>query len=120
MRISDWSSDVCSSDLFVEMAFFDFMLGEVEQVAANVGGIDIAARARVAGLAPAAVEMRDDLRAQRDVDRAADIAVVGRGRITADRVAIDLVGGAFAGDAAVEHIHGPADPITAATKGESS
>src|SRR3546814_6691992 len=35
---------------FVEMAFFDFMLGEVEQVAANVGGIDIAARARVAGL----------------------------------------------------------------------
>src|SRR3546814_20682736 len=79
------------------MAFFDFMLGEVEQVAANFGGIDIAARARVAGLAPAAVEMRDDLRGQRDVARAAAIAVVGRGRISVDRVALDLVGGDFAG-----------------------
>src|SRR3546814_8049269 len=57
--------------------------------------------------------MRDDLRAQRNVDRAADIAVVRRGRIAADRIDMDMVGGDFAGNAAVEHIHRAADRLAA-------
>src|SRR3546814_20369139 len=92
------------------MAFFDFMLGKVEQVAANVGGMDIAARARVTRLAPAAIEVRDDLRAQRDVDRAADVAVAGRGRIAAARVDMDMAGGDFAGGEGFANIPRAAQP----------
>ena len=72
------------------MPILDFMFGEVEQVAADARRIDEAAAAGVAGLAPAAIEVRDDLRAQSDVDGAADVAVVCRSRISADGVDMDL------------------------------
>src|SRR3546814_11226563 len=40
MRISDWSSDVCSSDLFGERAIYDVMTGHVQGVAKDIAAIE--------------------------------------------------------------------------------
>ena len=98
---------------FIEMPILDFMFGEVEQVAADARRIDEAAAAGVAGLAPAAIEVRDDLRAQSDVDGAADVAVVCRSRISADGVDMDMVGRHYARNPAVEQIDRSADRLAA-------
>src|SRR3546814_7835735 len=50
MRISDWSSDVCSSDLFLHVIFAE-ELYDADFVTANAVGLDVLKRA-VAGFTP--------------------------------------------------------------------
>src|SRR3546814_9818832 len=79
MRISDWSSDVCSSDLPPSAA------AGAERARANDAGLDdgrtVDGDRRAAAATEAAVAARDDVERVEIVAREADAAfAVGRGR----------------------------------------
>src|SRR3546814_15468244 len=69
MRISDWSSDVCSSDLALPRAFLRQRLGEAVDARFGGGIVDLAVLARlpvdradVDNAAPAALDHRSEER----------------------------------------------------------
>ena len=92
-----------------EMAFLELFRGDRELLGAKQRREDIAADLDILGLAIAAIDMDDELVAQRDIGRgAAAGAVIGR-RIGADGVEMVAVLGHRAGDAPVERVDRAAD-----------
>src|SRR3546814_2170672 len=62
MRISDWSSDVCSSDLHGIRGLGSGRRGKVKKAAiigAGIGGLALAIRLQSAGIATTVIEGRD-------------------------------------------------------------
>src|SRR5690606_18092270 len=95
------------------MPLLGLVFGEAEKISANAGRVNEAAAFDIASLAPAAVDMRDDLRAEGHVDRTADIPVIRGGCKAADRVNMNMVGGYFARNAAVKQVDRAPDCLTA-------
>src|SRR3546814_5830197 len=91
MRISDWSSDVCSSDLFsFEIRqFLDLGVAARQRLGPKRGRQDIAARVEIAGFGIAAVGMKDQLVADRQVHRPACRPFVGRRAVASDRLEVN-------------------------------
>ncbi len=98
---------------FLQMAFVGLFLGDFELFGAQRVTQHIAADAQIVALAIAAVDMRDDLRGDREVHRCAAAALVRSRAIGTDRVDMEAILRHRARDAAVEDVDRAADRLAA-------
>src|SRR3546814_1516281 len=75
MRISDWSSDVCSSDLQADRQLIARFEQELAAHAPTVAVVDVLIKMKVAGIAVAAVVVAAAREGDGVADRAGDVAL---------------------------------------------
>src|SRR3546814_733302 len=123
MRISDWSSDVCSSDLLHFLAFGDDVGGLFDPLVLHLGDVDEAVLAAHEVHERAEIDDVDDLAVVNLADfglfddaldpdaRRLDLADVGRGDLD-HALVIDVDLGAGGGDDLADHLAAGADDVT--------